>query len=75
MQTDIAAFSSKSTDHSTAMECFQKWVELSNQMMIDITPHGYSVVQLHHFVNERPTTPPPADEEMEDSEVEDDEFD
>src|SRR5438034_10205687 len=56
---DEQAFMSKSDVHKRLIELFAAWIHITQQITSSIVPQGYSLMQLHHFVNTRPESPVP----------------
>jgi uncharacterized membrane protein YgcG len=52
-------FKAKSPVHGRLLELYNAWIRITNSVMNTVIPTGYSVLQLYHFVNNPPSTPPP----------------
>lgn len=56
---DEQVFVSKSDMHKRLIELFATWIHITQQIISSIVPQGYSLIQLHHFVNRYPESPVP----------------
>jgi hypothetical protein len=50
-------FSQKSPVHKQILQLFGVWMETTDNVMHSIIPSGVSVLELHHFVNNRAESP------------------
>jgi hypothetical protein len=65
MQTETFAVGTESEDqfsqtspvHKHILQLLGVWMETTDNVMHSIIPSGVSVLELHHFVNNRPTSP------------------